>query len=41
MMLEESEVLHLDLNAARRRLSSAGSQEESHFYQEAGLFAMI
>jgi hypothetical protein len=29
MMLEELRVLHLDLKAARKRLSSADSQEES------------
>jgi hypothetical protein len=28
LVLEEPRVLHLDLKAARRRLSSAGSQEK-------------
>jgi hypothetical protein len=29
LVLEEPRVLHLDLKAARRRLTSAGSQEET------------
>jgi hypothetical protein len=31
MVLEELRVLHLDPKAGRRRLSSAGSQEEAFF----------
>ena len=32
MVLEEPRVLHFDLKAARRRLSSAGNQEEGLSY---------
>jgi hypothetical protein len=32
MVLKEPRVLHLVLKANKRRLSSAGSQEEAHFH---------